>query len=80
MDDATEQAIQVQSLTAFQLIGCSGWGRLDLILQPNGAWSFLEVNTSPGMTGHSLVPMAAKQAGIPFAKLCVDILRGAHVG
>jgi len=80
LDDATEQAIQVQSLTAFQLIGCSGWGRLDLILQPNGAWSFLEVNTSPGMTGHSLVPMAAKQAGIPFAKLCVDILRGAHVG
>jgi len=38
------------------------------------------VNTSPGMTGHSLVPMAAKQAGISFADLCVTILRGAHVG
>ena len=41
---------------------------------------FLEVNTSPGMTGHTLVPMAARQAGIAFADLCVEILRGAHVG
>ncbi|HSS71379.1 MAG TPA: D-alanine--D-alanine ligase, partial [Casimicrobiaceae bacterium] len=40
----------------------------------------LEVNTSPGMTGHSLVPMAARQAGISFPELCVQILRGAHVG
>ena len=57
-----------------------GWGRLDLILAPDGRWTFLEVNTSPGMTAHSLVPMAAKQAGLTFAELCVDILRGAHVG
>ncbi|TMG85501.1 MAG: D-alanine--D-alanine ligase, partial [Betaproteobacteria bacterium] len=41
---------------------------------------FLEVNTVPGMTGHSLVPMAAKRAGIEFPDLCVEILRGAHVG
>jgi len=51
-----------------------------LILKGDGAWSFLEVNTSPGMTGHSLVPMAAKEVGIPFPELCVEILRGAHVG
>ena len=45
---------------------------------PDGTWQFLEVNTSPGMTGHSLVPIAAKADGI--ADLCVEILRGAHVG
>ena len=72
--------IQAQALTAFRVVGCSGWGRLDLILKPDGRWTFLEVNTSPGMTGHSLVPMAAKQAGRTFAELCVAILRGAHVG
>jgi len=77
---ATEQAIQVQSVEAFKLIGGSGWGRLDLILQPDGRWQFLEMNTSPGMTGHSLVPMAAKQAGMTFTDLCLQILRGAHVG
>jgi D-alanine-D-alanine ligase len=50
------------------------------MLKPDGSYQFLEVNTSPGMTGHSLVPMAAKQAGISFPELCVEILRGAHVG
>ena len=78
--ETTERAIQAQSLEAFRLVGATGWGRLDLILRSDGTWQFLEVNTSPGMTGHSLVPMAAKQAGIPFADLCVEILRGAHVG
>jgi len=78
--EQAERAIQVQSLEAFLLVGCSGWGRLDLILRPDGTWQFLEVNTSPGMTGHSLVPMAARQAGISFPDLCVQILRGAHVG
>jgi D-alanine-D-alanine ligase len=50
------------------------------MVRPDGTYSFLEVNTSPGMTGHSLVPMAARAAGIAFPDLCVDILRGAHVG
>jgi D-alanine-D-alanine ligase len=80
LPEATESAIRTQSLAAFAVVGCAGWGRLDLILKPDGAWSFLEVNTSPGMTGHSLVPMAAKQAGIGFPELCIEILRGAHVG
>ena len=80
LPDEIEQAIRRQSLAAFDLIGCTGWGRLDLILRADGSWSFLEVNTSPGMTSHSLVPMAAREAGMPFDELCVQILRGAHVG
>ena len=77
---AKEEEIAALSLRAFDVVGCTGWGRLDLILRDDGSFSFLEVNTSPGMTGHSLVPMAARQAGISFADLCVEILRGAHVG
>ena len=80
LPDAKENEIRERALAAFDVVGCSGWGRLDLILRADGTFSFLEVNTSPGMTGHSLVPMAAKQAGIGFADLCIEILRGAHVG
>jgi D-alanine-D-alanine ligase len=80
LDAALEARIQADALRAFDVVGCEGWGRLDLILRADGSYSFLEVNTSPGMTGHSLVPMAARQAGIPFADLCVAILEGAHVG
>lgn len=80
LPDATERAIRAQSLEAFRLLGARGWGRLDLILRADGTWSFLELNTSPGMTGHSLVPMAARADGIAFPDLCVEILRGAHVG
>jgi len=77
---AQEEQIASLSLRAFDVIGCTGWGRLDVMLRDDGSFSFLEVNTSPGMTGHSLVPMAARQAGIDFPDLCVEILRGAHVG
>jgi D-alanine-D-alanine ligase len=80
LPDAVEHAIRRQALEAFVILGASGWGRLDLILRSDGSWSFLELNTSPGMTGHSLVPMAARAAGIAFPDLCVEILRGAHVG
>ena len=75
-----ESEIAAMSMRAFDVVGCTGWGRLDVILRDDGSFSFLEVNTSPGMTGHSLVPMAARQAGISFPDLCVEILRGAHVG
>jgi len=75
-----EREILAAALKAFRVVGCSGWGRLDLMLRPDGSFSFLEVNTSPGMTGHSLVPMAAKVAGLDFGKLVIEILRGAHVG
>jgi len=57
------------------VLGCRGWARADLMLRADGTYSLLEVNTSPGMTGHSLVPMAAKEAGLPFADLCLAILR-----
>ena len=80
LPDAVEQQIRGVAMKAFDIVGCSGWGRLDLILRADGAFSFLEVNTSPGMTPHSLVPMAAKQAGMSYADLCVEILRDTHVG
>jgi D-alanine-D-alanine ligase len=80
LPEAKEREIRDASLAAFDVVGCTGWGRLDLILQADGGFRFLEVNTSPGMTGHSLVPMAAREAGMTFGALCVRILRGAHVG
>ena len=77
---AEEQALQALALRAFRLVGCTGWGRVDLMLDRSGKPSLLEVNTSPGMTGHSLVPMAARQIGIAYEDLCVKVLEGAHVG
>jgi D-alanine-D-alanine ligase len=75
-----ERAIRVAALRAFDVLGCRGWGRVDLMLDRAGAPYFLEVNTSPGMTDHSLVPMAARHAGISFEQLCVRILELATVG
>lgn len=73
-----ERRLQAQAVEAYRVIGCEGWGRVDLILDAAGRPFFLEVNTSPGMTGHSLVPMAAKQAGIDFDELVVRILAAAE--
>ncbi|MEK7768308.1 MAG: D-alanine--D-alanine ligase [Pseudomonadota bacterium] len=75
-----EQAIQAQALQAHKILGCEGWGRVDVMLDKSGKAYFLETNTSPGMTDHSLVPMAAKAAGISFEDLVVRILELAHVG
>lgn len=69
-----EALIQQEALQAFRAIGCSGWGRVDFLMDEVGNHYFLEVNTSPGMTDHSLVPMAAKAAGISFDDLVVKIL------
>ena len=63
-----------------KLIGCSGWGRVDLMLDGAGNPWFIEANTSPGMTDHSLVPMAARHAGLSFEDLVLRILELAHVG
>ncbi len=71
---AQEEMIQVLALKAYRIIGCHGWGRVDVMLSKDGRPSFLEVNTSPGMTAHSLVPMAARQAGLSFDALCLKIL------
>ena len=80
LGDEVEQTIRGAALRAFQVLGCQGWGRADLILRSDNTFSFLEMNTSPGMTGHSLVPMAGKQAGLSFPDLVARILEGAHVG
>jgi D-alanine-D-alanine ligase len=75
-----EQELQELCLTAFRSLGCSGWGRVDLMLNRRGRPYLLEVNTSPGMTDHSLVPMAARAIGMSYEDLCLKILEGAHVG
>jgi len=80
LPEAREQAIQREVVRAFRLIGCSGWGRVDVMLDRAGNPYLLEVNTIPGMTDHSLVPMAARARGIEFDELCMRILETAHVG
>lgn len=72
---AQEKSIQDLALQAYRVLGCEGWGRLDVMLTKDDRPFLLEMNTSPGMTGHSLVPMAAKQAGISFEALCLEILK-----
>ena len=74
-----ERIIQDEALFAFNTLGCSGWGRVDLMLDRSGKPYFLEVNTSPGMTDHSLVPMAARHAGLSFEDLCLRILESARL-
>lgn len=76
---AEEEEIQALVMRSAQALGCSGWGRVDLIRRRDGTVSLLEMNTSPGMTGHSLVPMAAREAGITFEQLVLRILELAHV-
>ncbi len=71
---AQEQEMQAIALTAFEVLGCSGWGRVDFMQDANGRFWLLEANTVPGMTDHSLVPMAAKAAGLTFEELVVEIL------
>ncbi|MDR2711268.1 MAG: D-alanine--D-alanine ligase [Burkholderiales bacterium] len=74
---ALEERIRAQALAAFRVLGCRGYGRLDAMLRSDGQWFFLEVNTVPGMTTHSLVPMAARAAGMSMEALCLTILKGA---
>jgi D-alanine-D-alanine ligase len=80
LSKAKEQQLQALSLKAFRALGCRGWGRVDLMLDKRGRPFLLEINTSPGMTDHSLVPMAARAVGISYEDLCVKILELAHVG
>jgi len=80
LPEGEEQRLRQVALAAFELLGCSGWGRVDLMLDRAGDPYLLEVNTVPGMTDHSLVPMAARATGMSFENLCVRILESAHVG
>lgn len=75
-----EARIRAEALQAFRAIGGRGWGRVDFLMDEAGRHYFLEVNTSPGMTDHSLVPMAAKANGISFDELVIRILELARVG
>ena len=73
-----EQAIQQLVLQAFRTLNCRGWGRADVMIDRDTRKPYLlEINTSPGMTGHSLVPMSARAAGISYEDLCVQVLETA---
>ncbi len=74
LDAETEQELQRLAVAAFESVGASGWGRADFMADENGHFYLLEVNTVPGMTDHSLVPMAAKAAGVDFNELVWRIL------
>jgi D-alanine-D-alanine ligase len=74
LSGAEEQQVQALALQAFRVLGASGWGRVDFMIDRQGQPWLIEANTVPGMTDHSLVPMAAKAAGISFEELVLRIL------
>lgn len=80
LPDEKELRIREQALEAFRVLGGRGWGRVDFLMDEVGEPYFLEVNTSPGMTDHSLVPMAARVAGIDYDALVMRVLAGAGLG
>lgn len=78
LPEGEEQAIQALVLEAYRVLGCRGWGRVDVMIDGKTRKPYLlEINTSPGMTSHSLVPMSAKAAGISYEALCVQLLQDA---
>jgi D-alanine-D-alanine ligase len=80
LDDKTTAEIQRIAVEAFNALGCEGWARVDVLLRASDNKPFLiEANTSPGMTGHSLVPMAGRAIGLDYADLCVEILKSARL-
>jgi D-alanine-D-alanine ligase len=80
LDQATEQVLQSGSLVAFRSVGGSGWGRVDFMLDDQGQPWFIEINTVPGLTDHSLVPMAALASGTDFTALVSRILETTLAG
>jgi len=78
--EARELELRAQALEAFRVLGCRGWGRVDFLMDEQGNAFFLEVNTSPGMTDHSLVPMAARAAGLSYEQLVLRVLSLATLG
>jgi D-alanine-D-alanine ligase len=80
LDADLTAGIQRLAVEAFNALGCEGWGRVDVLLRASDNKPFLiEANTSPGMTGHSLVPMSARAIGLSYEELCVEILRSARL-
>jgi D-alanine-D-alanine ligase len=80
LGEQREAEMQALALRAYRALGARGWGRMDLMLDADGRMYCLEANTSPGMTDHSLVPMAARAAGISFQQLVLELLAGAAHG
>ena len=80
LSEERELEIRAQALEAFRVLGCRGWGRVDFLMDEQGNAYMLEVNTSPGMTDHSLVPMAARVAGISYEALVMRVLSLATLG
>ena len=80
LPEAREREMRAQALAAFHILGCRGWGRVDFLMDERGAAYLLEINTSPGMTDHSLVPMAARAAGISYEQLVWRVLEQAALG
>ena len=78
LDQSFENELAEWALNAFDALGASGWGRVDFIVDSTGKPWLIEVDTIPGMTDHSLVPMAARHAGISFNQLVVAILDGSY--
>ncbi|MEH0875010.1 D-alanine--D-alanine ligase [Pectobacterium cacticida] len=74
LPDEQERSLADLAIAAYRAVGCRGWGRVDFMQDNDGVFYLLEVNTSPGMTNHSLVPMAARQHGLTFSQLVVKIL------
>jgi D-alanine-D-alanine ligase len=79
LTDEGEAEMRALALRGFQALGCRGWARVDFLLDAAGRPFLLEANTAPGMTDHSLVPMAARASGLEFPDLCLRILELAHV-
>jgi D-alanine-D-alanine ligase len=80
LPEGEEAAIQALVLQAYRVLGCRGWGRVDVMIDGKTRKPYLlEINTSPGMTGHSLVPMSAKADGISYEALCLQLLQSASL-
>jgi D-alanine-D-alanine ligase len=80
LDPATSAEMERLAVAAFRALECEGWGRIDFMLRASDNQPFLiEANTSPGMTGHSLVPMAARAVGMSYEDLCVEIVASARL-
>ena len=77
LPEGEEAAIQALVLKAYQVLGCRGWARADVMIDTQRRPWLLEINTSPGMTGHSLVPMSARATGLSYEQLCLQVLAAA---
>ena len=74
LPEASAKALAAACEKAFAVLGCRGWSRVDALERADGTFALLEINTSPGMTPHLLVPMAARAVGLSYADLCLRVL------